>query len=541
MTDKETIEELKKEVLKLKNKTYNLEWQDVEEKLIRIINHSKIIYGNDVYTFKGTVIDGNTKRIKALINDEKILLTRQSDPYIYKSKMNEYLVFSGKVFTFLEKNKDEYLNELTEKGGDFQIGENNNRNYLIEGDNLFALETIKKTLNKKFDIISIDPPYNTGKDFTYNDKTINIKGDRHSAWLSFMKKRIELSYELMKTNSVMFLHIDEYEIDNISILLKQVFGEENLSTRIIWDKGNAQNDAEYIQKNHEYILVAIKGKPALKKTITEHKEVFIDQFGKYYSEGGGITTGGKGGTLNARVNLGYTIYYNPKTKDMKAFLDYDKEKALFGNNESDVYDKPTEEQNELLISGYVSVRPPKKDGGSTLGVWTWGLEKFLKEKDDLIIKYNKSRNSYSVRKKKYVDVLNVEKKGDKYYAMVESKQPLKSIIKIPSSEGAKDLKKIFNGKQFSNPKPIALMKELISSFQGDDIDVLDFFAGSGSSGHAVWDLNKSDNINRTFVLATNNENDICEKTTFERLKKANDIYQYCETMSYLKIIHNIKN
>ena len=226
------------------------------------------------------------------------------------------------------------------------------QNLFIEGDNLDALKLLQETYLGKVKMIYIDPPYNTGNDFVYDDSIVADKdefakgsahigeeggrlvsnpesnGRFHSDWLSMIYPRLRLARNLLSDDGVIFISIDENEGANLKKLCDEVFGERNAFNQTIWGKGNAQSDADNIQKNHEYIIGYAKNIDNVNLTVKETKSYTAchDDFGAYYI-GSGITTGGEGGTLNRRPNLGYTIYYNSESKDIIALQDYDVELA----------------------------------------------------------------------------------------------------------------------------------------------------------------------------------------------------------------------
>lgn len=417
------------------------------------------------------------------------------------------------------KDYEKFIPVLTEVKENAIISEDSNNNILIEGDNFYSINVLSYTHKEKIDIIYIDPPYNTGsKDFTYNDKFVDSEdGYRHSKWLNFMEKRLKLAKFLLKKEGVIFISIDDNEYAQLKLLCDKIFDEHNYLGTIIQNKGNAQNDATDIQKNHEYILTYRRqrrvkdGKviPTLENVIRKEKEIIKDDKGYYYKNGG-ITTGGEGGTLNHRPNLGYTIYYNPETNDFLAIHDYNKDLARISNNEKEIYT----DNEELINKGYKIIRPPKK--GKLLGVWTWSIEKFNNEKENILI--SKYKDKYSVIKKQYVDEQKVVEVDGKlmYYEDVISNT--KSIIDYSTAYGSTILNKIIGEtKVFNNPKNHEMIKYLISLYPNKNATILDFFAGSGTTGQAVLELNKEDGGNRRFVLCTNNENDICRNITYKRL------------------------
>ena len=388
---------------------------------------------------------------------------------------------------------------------------------LIIGENYDALKNLCATYIDKngkglIDVIYIDPPYNTeaskaeGNDykekveaskFVYRDKFTR------DGWLNMMNERLKLAKRLLSDTGVIFISIDDSEQAYLKVLCDEVFGEDNFIGNIIWLKGNAQNDADNIQKNNEHILVIAKKKQKNLLSVETEKEVkIIQENGRFFYEGAGLTTGGAGGTLNQRPNLGYTIYYNPKTKDKIAVLDYDIEKAKISNIETEVYYDNT----ELLNKGYIKIRPPKK--GNKLGRWTWKIDKFNEEKEDIYIKETSS--GYSVIKKETVEETQTR---------IITNGPLKSFVNISSANGTKELAQIFNEKVFDNPKPVELISYFIKAIYNNNKNaiVLDFFAGSGTTGQAVMELNEDDGGKRQFILVTNNENNIGTEITRERL------------------------
>ncbi|WP_240329583.1 site-specific DNA-methyltransferase [Helicobacter suis] len=298
----------------------------------------------------------------------------------------------------------ENFNMVGESDVDLKEALTKEPNLLIKGNSLITLYTLKKRkdIYGKVKCIYIDPPYNTGNDsFGYNDRF------NHSTWLSFMKNRLEIAKEFLREDGVIFIQCDDNEQAYLKVLCDEIFGRENFVGNIVWLKGNAQNDVSALQKNHEYILSYakdIKTKSLSKITREEKVKVFKDEkTGRFYYEGAGLTTGGAGGTLKARPNLGFSIYYNPTTEDFFAKDDYDKELAKTNNNENEVYKNDV----TLLKEGYEIIRPPKKGAG--LGCWTWALEKFNTNKNDICIrKSDNKEGNYIVVKKEWLDPKEVK-------------------------------------------------------------------------------------------------------------------------------------
>ncbi|GAA8413462.1 hypothetical protein HpNP49_06980 [Helicobacter pylori] len=392
------------------------------------------------------------------------------------------------------------------------LNKSTSKHILIKGDNLDALKILRQSYSEKIKMIYIDPPYNTKNDnFIYDDdfsqsneeilKTLdyskekldyikNLFGSKcHSGWLSFMYPRLLLAKDLLKQDGVIFISIDDNECAQLKLLCDEIFGEGNFLSSLTWLKGNAQNDAQYFQNNYENILAYAKHVEALNlNRMTSKKEVKVFcENDKYYYEGAGLTTGGAGGTLNARANLGYSIYYNPKTLDFLGVDDYDKELAKSSNDENLVYN----DRQDLLKQGYKIIRPPKKGVG--LGRWTWALDTFNSNKNIISIKKN-SRNEYVICKKEFLDKSQVKQnENGEFYAILDKSSPARNVIEnIGGGNGTKEVNALFNQKIFNNPKPLKLINQLIelSTNYGDII--LDFFAGSGTTAHAVLESNKSD-------------------------------------------------
>lgn len=412
--------------------------------------------------------------------------------------------------------------------------DDNSYNFLLEGDNLHSLKLLEKTHTGKIDIIYIDPPYNTkNKDFIYDDNMIGEDdGYRHSKWLSFMSERLEIARSLLSKYGVIFISIDDNEQAQLKLLCDDIFGNDNFLGTIIQNKQNAKNDTIDIQKNHEYILCYRrkanytdnkKIKPTLVLKSEKLRPAYLESE-KFYIINDSITTRGEGGTLNARPNLGYTVYYNPKTNDVIAIDDYDIELAKKSNTESDVY----RHDDEMISNGYIPIIPPKVRG--KLGCWTWSMSKFNNEKNNIVITGKKDK--YQVKKRTFVDKESIELINEKYFYRTTTESNSRSIIDFSTNEGTNTLSAVM-GKSgiFNNPKNMEMIKYLLSLSPFKNGIILDFFAGSGTTGQAALELNKEDGGNRKFILCTNNENNICEDVTYERIKRVINGYAEVEGIS----------
>ncbi|WP_120894636.1 site-specific DNA-methyltransferase [Helicobacter pylori] len=394
------------------------------------------------------------------------------------------------------------------------LNESTSKHILIKGDNLDALKILKQSYSEKIKMIYIDPPYNTkNENFIYGDdfsqsneevlKTLDYSKEKldyiknlfglksHSGWLSFMYPRLLLARDLLKQDGVIFISIDDNEAAQLKLLCDEIFGEGNFLSSLTWLKGNAQNDAQYFQNNYENILAYAKHIEALNlNRMASKKEVKVFcENDKYYYEGSGFVSGNANSDLNHHALCGYTIYYNSTTKDLQIFMDYDIEKAKTSNNEKEVY-RPFNQN--LINQGYNAIRPPKKE--KLLGRWVVSFEKFqnLISENKILIK--KNRNNFSISRKEWLDAKQVKQnENGEFYAILDKSSPARNVIEnIGGGNGTKEVNALFNQKIFNNPKPLKLINRLIELSTNESDTILDFFAGSGTTAHAVLESNKSD-------------------------------------------------
>lgn len=449
------------------------------------------------------------------------LLKQMLSPDVVDGDEAYEFTWVGKKASIVEANKPtrKTLRPCPEESKNWDDTEN----LYIEGDNLEVLKLLQESYLGKVKMIYIDPPYNTGNDFIYADdfmrsqdeenrqmgmydedenrlfKNNDSNGRFHSDWCSMMYSRLMLARNLLTDDGVIFISIDDNEQVNLSKICDEVFGAGNRIGPIIQNKQNAKNDTVNIQKNHEFILVYRKStlqdgtniKATLKRSVTVYRDVF-EENGRFFYLNDPITTRGEGGTLNARPNLGYTIYYNPATKDFKAEMDYDVELAKKCNNEEEVY-SPIQ---TLMCSGYVAVRPPHVRG--KLGCWTWSIDKFRTEKDNIII--TGKNGSFTARKRTFVDGTSVQKKDGKLVYTSTTDANSRSILDFSTNEGTNELNSLIDGNIFNNPKNLEMLKYFIELVRDSNMIILDFFSGSATTAHAVMQLNAKDNGHRKFIM-----------------------------------------
>lgn len=369
-------------------------------------------------------------------------------------------------------------------------------NILIEGDNYHSLSVLNYTHKGKIDVIYIDPPYNTGnKDFTYNDSFVDRDDSyRHSKWLSFMNNRLSLARDLLKKNGLIFISIDDNEHAQIKLLCDEIFGHKNFINNFVWINNlKGRQLSNYgASKTYEYILCYgmladkvdifegnIENLKKISPEIYKNKdyEVFEDNKGKYVIKNELHNTNSDFNE-ETRPNLVFDIYYNPKDNKVKFELDR-KDK------------------------GYVKINPKKNNNGThKFHAWRWSRDKIINETDDL--EFIKNGNTYKI----FTKIRDI------------NTTTIKDIItNINTNSGGQELRNVFGKKTFTFPKPVDLILFLLEFSSSENSTILDFMAGSGTTGHALLELNKQDGGNRNFILCTNNENKIAEKITYKRLKR----------------------
>ncbi|RJQ37888.1 site-specific DNA-methyltransferase [Candidatus Microgenomates bacterium] len=446
------------------------------------------------------------------------------------------------------KHDKEVPFRLLKKVKSASIGENS-QNLIIHGDNLEALKALMPFYYGKVKCIYIDPPYNTGNEsWVYNDrvnspkikqwlgKVVGRESEdltRHDKWLCMMYPRLKLLKDLLAEDGVIFVSIDDNEQHNLRQIMDELFGENDNIGPIIQNKLNAKNDTLNTQKNHEYILIYRKNEikkdgktlPTLISKRGDVIEVFNENQNFYYI-GDPITTRGEGGILNARKNLGYSIYIEPTSGDFVAVMDYDIEKAKTSNNEKEVYLN----DESLLRKGYIIIRPPKVRG--KLGAWTWDFNRFNNKRYEIYIR--KTKNGYSVNKKIFVNPADVYEVDNKYYLNRNKSGNSKSIVEFSTNEGTDSYNQFLEPGTFNNPKSVEMIKYLIGLYDNNNALVLDSFAGSGTTAQAVLELNNDDGGNRNFILVEL-EDSVAKDITAERVKQAIQKYGYKDGFEYCEL------
>lgn len=439
---------------------------------------------NTISEIKKTITDEKTLTNLSMIENE---LTKKKYGLIWEDheeRVDKEL--ETQIPTFEEIKDKEIVRNPNEKF-----------NFLLEGDNLHSLYLLEKTHKEKIDVIYIDPPYNTGNnDFTYGDETLSKEDEyKHSKWLSFMERRLKLAKQLLSENGILAISIDDHEQAQLKMLCDDIFDELNFISCIPRRTKSSGKTTNNISLNHDYLLLYEKkhnGAPIVGVKHNDDGYKFEDEF---------VETRGK-------YKLNQTLDYD--SLSYSSSLDY-----------------PIEYNNEIIYPGgdykkYIQ----RKNGNFKRADWAWRWSKDLFEfgLNNGFIVFKKGKNGKTrIYTKTYLNA-TIEKNGQNSYVVktINRVKPLSSI-ELVSSEFSNDIAKkeltnIFKNSVFDYPKPTSLLKILMKIYNNKNAIVLDFFAGSGTTGQAVLELNKEDNGNRQFILCTNNENKICEEITYQRLK-----------------------
>ena len=357
-------------------------------------------------------------------------------------------------------------------------------NLYIEGDNLSVLKLLQRSYVGKIKMIYIDPPYNTGNDFIYNDdytidratwalqsgerdeegnqyrKNPDTNGRFHSDWCSMIYSRLLLSRSLLTDDGVIFISIDDNEVHNLRKICDEVFGEKNFVGMLIWKSTPGSNTGDGLKNVTEYILLYARNifqcKISTLKNVDTEKYVLEDEY---------VSSRGK-------------------------FLLNKLDRRMTGVHYSDALFYPIEAPDgSLIYPGGKST----KDGNWNFR-WSkkkveWGIE------NGFITFKKNSDGEWAVYFKQYLYVDNNNKR------IVRSlpRQNLLNITGASSATGTREVMDLFSKKIFDYPKPLSLIKDIVSHIEDPDSIVLDFFSGSGTTAHAVMQLNAEDGGHRKFI------------------------------------------
>lgn len=475
---------------------------------------------------KPDIIEGLEERLPQIFEDGKVnfekLKALLTDEIIEKEDDRFYFNWAGKskLFRLIQEPGYGTLKPDKEKSVDFDRTEN----IVIVGENLETLKLLLKPYFGKIKMIYIDPPYNTGKDFIYRDNfkeplrdylektgqidsegkklTTNTEasGRYHSDWLNFMYPRLFLARSLLRDDGVIFISIDDNEAHHLRMIMDEIFGEENFVANIIAITNRGGRDYGGIARTHEYILVYQKTAEAELKEIPKEKNFkfpYHDSLGGF--EVRELRNRNIRFNINNRPNLFYAFYVDPNSRDKNGFYHISLEK------------------DERHV---IEVLPKKSQGVQT--VWRWGKERARANLNTNLV-------AKLIRNGEFQIVEKYRKSTKMLRSVIDEKE-------IVNERGTEILKDIFEGAlPYDYPKSATLIKILLEIGSDKDSLILDFFAGSGTTGHAVWELNKEDGGRRKFILVQLDEEvqdeevkkefptvaDIC----IERLRRVSEKYK----------------
>ena len=365
----------------------------------------------------------------------------------------------------------------------------NTQNLYIEGDNLQVLKLLRENYLGKVKMIYIDPPYNTGNDFVYNDDfaqstkgyvhnsgQVDEEGYRlvantesngrfHTDWLNMIYPRLKVAKDLLSEDGMIFLSIDDNEQCNLIKICNELFGSENFQGMFVINASPSAIDYGNVAKMHEYALMYSKN--AIEVTTNQLQEK--NKTYKYTDELGGFNiyplyNGNVAFNPSTRPNLYYPFYLNTEKKLDNGFFEIGLE------------DKKGWKEVWPVIS--------KKDGIAR--VWRWGKEKSKENVNKEIVGYLNEDGEYRIVQKY---------RGDK--------KTIRSLLldnSMSSRRGTAEVQSLFEKKVFSFPKPVNLVKQFVTVGANSDSIILDFFSGSATSAHSVMQLNAEDGGNRKYIM-----------------------------------------
>ena len=440
---------------KEKTMSTNLSKQKREDLIVKIEEIRKYLNTN--------LYDENARKLMGYLNELTTQITGQKYGLVFEEHREK-----------IDETLENHLPVLTEEK-DLFVGNGGEMNFLLEGDNLASLQLLEKTHKGKIDVIYIDPPYNTGnKDFIYDDDFVDSADSfRHSKWLSFMEKRLKIARTLLNEKGVIFISIDDNEQADLKLLCDEILGQDKFAAMFPWRKRTAKSDVPFgISQDYEWILcyancdfiASVEGK--------ERKYFETEDFPNRPWRFHDLT---KQTTAVERPNSFFTMV-NPKTGE-KYPANENRTWAITEETFKKYYD-----EGRIIFPGdydFLKISKP--------------VLRYWKEDD-------------------------IEKAGA-YFGRIAVSTKFPDTVGM-SQDGTKEITEILKEKAFLYPKSLELIKFLLqlSTFNSQFSTILDFFAGSGTTGHAVLKLNSEDGGDRKFILCTNNENGICRDITYQRLK-----------------------
>jgi adenine-specific DNA-methyltransferase len=366
-------------------------------------------------------------------------------------------------------------------------------NLIIEGDNLEVLKLLQKSYLGKVKIIYIDPPYNTGNDFIYPDNyteslqtyleytgqadtegkkfgtNTEADGRFHSKWLNMMYPRLYLAKNLLRDDGILFVSIDDSEVENLRRICNDVFGEENFVCQVCIVSNPRGRQSELIATTHEYLIAFsrnadacdLRGQPLDETQLAEYKHTTADGL-RYRTRG--LRHRGNASRRVDRPNMFFPLYVNPNSRAVS--LKRSREFSL-----------------EVL---------PRKSTGED-GRWEWGPETVASRLDRLEGVLVSGRGEWDVYLREFLHDSHGNSRNVKWKSVWDETE-------INYQNGKSELKELFGESPIEYPKPTYLLTKIVEGTTRDDDLVLDFFAGSGTTAQAVLELNERDGSERNFIL-----------------------------------------
>ena len=362
-------------------------------------------------------------------------------------------------------------------------------NLYIEGDNLDVLKCLKETYSGKIKMIYIDPPYNTGNDFVYNDDfaesaseylansgqyddqgnrlvtNTESNGRYHTDWLNMMYPRLKVARDLLTEDGVIFISIDDNEVENLRKICDEIFGESNF-VGIITIKGNprGRQSSSYLAQVHDFLIVYRKSYALELQGFAISDEDIKKRFNKSDESGvfeeWELRKRGAGSRREDVPTLYFPIYYSTISKEIST---------------------------KHFVGADIEITPKLSDGND--GRWRWSKEKIENEKSKLYVRQN-SKGIYNIYERKEL--------SEKSTQLAPT---IWDYSEVNTELGTKLVRTLFEGaKYFDFPKPIGLLSRILQLLKDKDSLILDFFSGSATTAHSVMKLNAEDGGDRKFIM-----------------------------------------
>lgn len=364
------------------------------------------------------------------------------------------------------------------------------QNLMIEGDNLEVLKLLQKSYAGSVKLIYIDPPYNTGRDFVYRDNfqdnirnyleltgqaesgrkissNTEASGRFHTEWLNMIYPRIKLARTLLSPNGIIAVSVDDTEVGNLRRVLDEVFGEEQFQAQVVVQSNKRGQTYKQISKTHEYIVIYSRTEDIELNELEKAADAlpFSDSLGPF-DLWELRNRNPKFGRFN-RPNLFFPIYVQPTSLDECGYSRV----SLVAS-----------------VPGSVKVLPLNSNGEESC--WRWGTEKIgkcdLNEKSPVLVARKRRDGEW-----------NIYEKSRKSTTRVKS---IWAETEFMNEQGTIELGRMDMGDVFDHPKPVALLRRCVFLATAAGDVVMDFFAGSGTTGHAVMAQNAADGGTRRYVL-----------------------------------------